>query len=336
MKPVIVPHYYTRFACIAGECRHTCCVGWEIDIDEAALARYKTIPGVIGDRIRASIDLSEGGSPCFRLTSDERCPHLASDGLCDIISALGKEALCGICRDHPRFRNHLPDAIELGLGLCCEAACALILDDEEPLHLVTLQEPQATHEHVIAATQEEETDETNAEDAIILRELRAVRSVLLTILGDRSRTLGERIGALSARVGGLYLPDMNFLAWADFLRRLERLDPAWDKYLDALEDAPPLGESILSAELTEQTHVAYEHLIGYFIYRYMTASDDLDLPDVAAVRVSFAVVATALIHTLVRVTGADVHDVARMFSSEIEYSDENREAFLDLLAFGVD
>ena len=27
------PGYYKRFACIASKCRHSCCVGWEIDID---------------------------------------------------------------------------------------------------------------------------------------------------------------------------------------------------------------------------------------------------------------------------------------------------------------
>lgn len=37
----VVPDYYADFACIAGACRHTCCVGWEIDIDPDSLRRYR-------------------------------------------------------------------------------------------------------------------------------------------------------------------------------------------------------------------------------------------------------------------------------------------------------
>lgn len=28
------PDYYDRFRCIAGACKDSCCIGWEIDIDE--------------------------------------------------------------------------------------------------------------------------------------------------------------------------------------------------------------------------------------------------------------------------------------------------------------
>ena len=31
---LIAPDYYNKFSCIADKCRHSCCVGWEIDIDE--------------------------------------------------------------------------------------------------------------------------------------------------------------------------------------------------------------------------------------------------------------------------------------------------------------
>ena len=28
------PEYYDRFRCIAGACKDSCCIGWEIDVDE--------------------------------------------------------------------------------------------------------------------------------------------------------------------------------------------------------------------------------------------------------------------------------------------------------------
>lgn len=42
---VFAPDYYRNFACIAGNCRHSCCVGWEIDVDASAYARYQTVDG---------------------------------------------------------------------------------------------------------------------------------------------------------------------------------------------------------------------------------------------------------------------------------------------------
>ena len=34
----ITPNYYMNFKCIADKCRHTCCAGWEIEIDDETLS----------------------------------------------------------------------------------------------------------------------------------------------------------------------------------------------------------------------------------------------------------------------------------------------------------
>ena len=39
---LFAPSYYKDFACIADRCQHSCCVGWEIDIDPDTLAHYET------------------------------------------------------------------------------------------------------------------------------------------------------------------------------------------------------------------------------------------------------------------------------------------------------
>ena len=137
MKPVFVPNIYPAFRCIAADCRHTCCVGWEIDVDEDALSRYRSVQGSLGARLAAGIDTT-ADPPCFRLTPDERCPFLNDRGLCDIITELGEGALCRICADHPRFRHVQSDRVELGLGLCCEAAGTLLLGSREPFALIEL------------------------------------------------------------------------------------------------------------------------------------------------------------------------------------------------------
>ena len=79
----VFPDYYKDFRCTAGACRHSCCIGWEIDIDPDKLDRYLTLPGPLGDRLRANISLV--GEPHFILGPEERCPFLNDRNLCDLI-----------------------------------------------------------------------------------------------------------------------------------------------------------------------------------------------------------------------------------------------------------
>lgn len=129
---MIRPDFYGRFACRAGACGHSCCRGWEIDVDEESAAYYETLPGALGEKLRRSV-VRDGEGAHFHLTADGRCPFLRRDGLCELIAALGEDALCEICALHPRFYEDVGDAVLCGLGLSCEAACALLLETEAPL-----------------------------------------------------------------------------------------------------------------------------------------------------------------------------------------------------------
>ena len=62
---LFAPKYYKSFSCIADRCSHSCCVGWEIDIDRDTLEKYSSLSGEYSDAVRASIDLD--GTPHFRL-----------------------------------------------------------------------------------------------------------------------------------------------------------------------------------------------------------------------------------------------------------------------------
>lgn len=41
-----VPDYFDEFECIAGRCRHSCCAGWEVEIDEKTFDYYKAVGSV--------------------------------------------------------------------------------------------------------------------------------------------------------------------------------------------------------------------------------------------------------------------------------------------------
>ena len=296
----IAPDYYAKFRCIADKCRHSCCIGWEIDIDPDTREVYRSIPGAFGKRLNAAIDDS-GETACFRMDTQERCPMLNANGLCDLITALGEDALCQICADHPRFRSYFADRTEIGLGMCCEAAAALILGQQEPVRLLVLAE-----------------DGTQAplppDEAALL----SLRDGLTVLLQDRSRSIGDRLDALLDAVQ-FTIPDRD---WTEVYRSLERLDPAWDSMLDSLSHAEPPKE--LSA--------AFEQFAVYLLYRHLPgALEDDDIPG----RVAFCVLSVRMLMALCAskpgCTLVDCVGFARMYSAEIEYSEDNICALLDAL-----
>ena len=74
------PRYYKNFKCIADKCEHSCCIGWEIDIDKKALLKYKKLKDGYGNIIADTISMDD--TPHFKLVENERCPHLDEHGLC--------------------------------------------------------------------------------------------------------------------------------------------------------------------------------------------------------------------------------------------------------------
>ncbi|MBQ6613959.1 MAG: flagellin lysine-N-methylase, partial [Clostridia bacterium] len=182
----VYPDYYKDFFCIAGECKHNCCIGWEIDIDEDTAERYKNIGGEFGKRLENNI--SKGENPHFILGERERCPFLNGQNLCDIICELGEGALCAICAEHPRFHNELPHRVESGLGLTCEAAGRLILGRKTPLTLVGGGE---------------------TDDEIII-----LRDKVLEVLTNREKNLDVRISHMLTLVGA-QMPVKSLSEWAE-------------------------------------------------------------------------------------------------------------------------
>lgn len=71
---LIIPKYAEKFKCIGASCTDSCCVGWEIDLDESILEKYCTVGGEMGKRLSRAI--SYDGCPHITL-SGERCPFLS-------------------------------------------------------------------------------------------------------------------------------------------------------------------------------------------------------------------------------------------------------------------
>ena len=89
---LITPAYYSQFRCIASACPDSCCKEWSVDVDSDSAARYRTLPGPLGDRLRQVLVDTEDGT--IMQIENGRCPMWRQDGLCRIQAELGHEALC--------------------------------------------------------------------------------------------------------------------------------------------------------------------------------------------------------------------------------------------------
>lgn len=312
---LLIPNYYKRFKCIAEHCRHSCCIGWEIDIDNEALNKYNNLNTAFGKEIQSNIAVDKDETPHFRLDKNERCPLLNSNGLCNIILNLGEDALCQICSDHPRFRNFYSERTEIGLGMCCEAAAKLILEQTEKFELTALSDCA-------------EKCDLSVEETEFLK----TREDILAVLQNRRLPIEERIKKLLC-IFKTALPSKEPHEWADIFMALERLNPLWDKYIGWIKTAE---KSALSSGLPTEFSTPIEQLLVYFAYRHCDKYfDGFEFSKI----IQFIILSYNIIKWLCllhmnkngSLTIDDIAEFARMYSAEIEYSSENTEKLFEIL-----
>lgn len=307
---IIAPDYYKSFKCIAGDCKHSCCIGWEIDIDADTLDIYKNISGDWCERFKNSISY-EGGAPRFITDYDGRCAFLNKNGLCDIISAFGEDGLCQICYDHPRFRNFYSDRVEIGLGLCCEAAATLILNKKDKIHFVVLENDDATEE------------QNDIEIAAFKK-----RNELFNLFQNNDFSVKEILNKVCEEYGvnpfSVKLSEM-----VKKYRDLERLDTLWDEFLNKTEQSDLSLKHIIS-KASEKAPIPFKNLLYYFTYRYFTTEtvkgNERGAINFILESACFCFAATLSYYG--DLSAENLCEVCRMFSGEIEYSEENVEFLL--------
>jgi len=320
------PQYCREFRCIAGDCRDSCCKGWEIDIDSDTHDYYMSVGGSFGERLRSNI---KDGS--FLLTEDERCPFLNEQGLCDIYTELGEDRLCQICSDHPRYFEWFGAFKEGGVGLCCEAAARLILSSPFSLCEEDIPYESASGEY----------------DEELLSLLLEVRGEMFSVLCDDSVPLDEGLcrvldiaeeaqqyvdmpAAEASKTGSKNALRSIFLC----LEELEPIDKNWQPYIRGCM------EKLAAAPAADAAHLPYLRRIAlYLIFRYLLKSVyDGEVLGYA----KFAAVSVIVISSLYRCKAAETGccgfeecaDIAKDYSKEVEYSDENMSQLLEL--FGTE
>lgn len=352
------PDYYDRFRCIAGSCKDSCCIGWEIHVDEDKIDYYRHISGELGTRLKMCIDWEE---KCFLLQgAEERCPFLNQDNLCDLILGLGEDSLCDICREHPRFYDWFDGYTEMGLGICCEEAARILLESEKKQELLS---------------------DIYVDEEPWINVLFSARKTAFLILQDRNQSIWTRLYIFAKFIAELQdcidfnnideaeetslfyqkqlsterdtceksgLIEDRFLLYEELLNicsDLEPIDTKWPELIAELRKFLENREIVADTEckldeLYGEMDFQYEHLAVYFTYRYfMKSRNDSNIYSKGFL-VIFCVLLIRLLdlwelYRTKKITTESRSQGAKNVSKEIEYSEENLNA-LEELFFEMD
>ena len=300
------PDFYNSFKCIAGRCSDTCCVGWEIDIDEGSQESYRKVAGAFGDKLRQNI---EDGH--FKLLPHDRCPFLDKGNLCEIYTHLGEGALCDICREHPRFVEVYGDIMEKGLGLCCEEAARLLLEGEGPLTFT-------------AEESNEPEDEIDDDDREIRDQVLYEREQIFATLADSSLSFQERLhDAFGFSLDAPFTPFENANAYLELLEKTESFGPAWDEALVRIKERLAAGTVQDEGFFSENESA---RILAYTVYRhYAKCLFDGYEQGKRLFAVFFWNVARFFTHELAGIDNTKnvKVDAIKILSRQLEYCEEN-------------
>ncbi|MHC1684380.1 MAG: flagellin lysine-N-methylase [Clostridiaceae bacterium] len=119
---------YDKFKCTADKCRFTCCVGWDISVDNDTYNKWKKDSDKLDYALKNTKIQKSGRNTEYIINkaTDEVCPLLDEHGLCEIVKSHGEECLSLTCQRFPRIENFLGDKKELTLSCACPEAVEII------------------------------------------------------------------------------------------------------------------------------------------------------------------------------------------------------------------
>lgn len=296
------PDYYKCFKCIADRCPKTCCAGWEIGIDEETYYFYQTVKGKTKEKLDRYLKEDAEGFH-FELTKEGRCPFLNEKNLCELYMEFGERGMSITCKEHPRFITECGDYCQIDISLSCPEANRLFFNSVE-LPEIYKDEKEFSAEKLSCV-------EKNKRKSILKKRNERLKSIEKT---DSMYSLLER---------WYKEENLNILEEPkridEFLALQEIRDDSWKEKVIGKVQKNNISEIINRNEKWSRK------LIFYFLFRYTmdeffgTSSRETLLT---------ALRSTVLILILSLELEKDLGDAAlpiaaRMFSSEVEYSEKN-------------
>ena len=342
---LIYPSFYSDFLCLAGACPDSCCrQGWQIPVDAAHQNLYADLPGALGEQVRAAL-VNENGEVSLRMEGGV-CALLRDDGLCPLEAELGADALCDLCRTHPRFVEVYGGRKEIHLSLSCPEAARLALSQKEPIRFMTEQTDEP-----VESLFDADPDEFFA--------LLDARRAALSIVQSRLFPLPDRVALLlrfGARLQGFFnreeyafcaplavqlrrypyreralasvrrlrLRGTSYLPEVDLLRRAEHLTKDFPELLSMAVFTRHESLPFWEAHETE-----LENLLSLWLAHYLPKAIADDDPQS---RILLAVFLTLATVRLCVCSGRDLAFIASLLAKELEHSEENLELLLDALS----
>ena len=157
---------------------------------------------------------------------------------------------------------------------------------------------------------------------------------MIDVLQNRDKHIAQRIDdmlSLCSTTGNEY----SISELCDILLSLEQLDNKWGKLIKELKESTNTIDTNAFDTYMADRQSEYEQFCVYLVYRHFANSPDLFEAQLRACFVKLA-------YNLVRALGAMIYsksgsfdlseqlELIRLFSSEIEYSDENLYTLFDI------
>lgn len=195
---VLIPEYLENFQCIGSACEDTCCIGWDVIIDENTNSKYKKI---LGSNYSLNIKSKKrNGNNEYRIIMDKNriCPFLRDDKLCSIHSDFGPSFLSETCNFYPRITNLLFNSYEQSGTLSCPEIARLALLPQKGINFkeIDISTIRKTPNNILC---------TNITSSIFLNTFWDIRIFCIQILKTREYSIEERLMTI-----GIFLNDIQY------------------------------------------------------------------------------------------------------------------------------
>ncbi len=316
---VFVPSYFDKFRCIADKCPDTCCIGWEVDIDEETAEKYTAVNGALGEKIKKNLVEDETGCKLFTLCDGDRCPFLNNSNLCEIHLEAGEKYLSKTCTLFPRFFDTFGKSREMGIGFGCPEGAKIILEEKEPFSLKLYEETDAESEEI---------------DEDFLDELLSLRKELFDILEEdlcfkqKIEKIFSRTKAFQQNVDGNdFCDDFQERSFENCITLLENME-----YINI--ERKNFIQNLKSENLSAKYNDDFEKLMQYYIFRYLLkAVYDYDVLTKIKYGV-FACIVISRIYSFFENPDFETRvKIMYSFSKEVEYSDTNMDLLDETLFY---
>ncbi|MEG7619420.1 flagellin lysine-N-methylase [Lysinibacillus fusiformis] len=192
---MLVPQYMQHFSCIGSACEDSCCIGWNVNIDEDTYKKYKRsrneeLKPLFEENIKRQRSRTTKDSFArIKMDNSGRCSFLSEENLCKIQLNLGEEYLSNTCTIYPRIPKRVNNVIEKSATMSCPEAARLALLNPEGIEFDEIEEPMNSRQLLMRTIDTQALHVSNKVEKYFWE----LRIFTIQLLQNRAYTLDERI-----------------------------------------------------------------------------------------------------------------------------------------------